>query len=256
VKIGVIIIGDELLSGKRQDKHFGQAIQILAERGLELGWCRIIGDDPGLIVETLRQTMAGDDLVFCFGGIGATPDDHTRACAAEAAGVCLQAHPEAIKEIEARFGSTAYPQRIRLAELPVGSAIIPNPYNRVPGFSLQRHHFLPGFPEMAWPMMAWILDLHYKHIHCLQPSIERSLMVWAREGELLSLMEEFVRRYPQCRLSSVPELHPEQPRLELGVRGAQADVAKALEFLQGELTALGCKWQDSTVAYESRQKPG
>lgn len=244
MKFGVIIIGDELLSGKRQDKHFAQAIHLLAERGLELGWCRIIGDEPELIVDTLRQTMASDDVVFCFGGIGATPDDHTRACAARAAGTVLEPHPEAVKEIEARFGAAAYPQRIRLADLPVGSAIIPNPYNRVPGFSLERHHFLPGFPEMAWPMMAWVLDQHYRHMHLAQPPIERSMTVWAREGELLPLMEVFVQRYPQCRLSSLPELNREQPRLELGVRGEQSDVAMAIDFLQGELTALGFKWQE------------
>jgi molybdopterin-biosynthesis enzyme MoeA-like protein len=248
VKFGVIIIGDELLSGKRQDRHFAQAIRILAERGLGLGWCRIIGDDPELIVETLRQTMAVDDAVFCFGGIGATPDDHTRACAARAAGVTLQLHAEAVKEIEARFGAAAYPQRIRLAELPVGSTIIPNPYNRIPGFSLQRHHFLPGFPEMAWPMMAWLLDRDYRHLHRANPPIERAMLVWAREGELLPLMENFVARYPRCRLSSLPELNPERPRLELGVRGERDDVVTAINFLQSELTVLGVEWRDKPPA--------
>jgi molybdopterin-biosynthesis enzyme MoeA-like protein len=248
VKFGAVIIGDELLSGKRQDKHFAQIIHLLTERGLELGWCRIIGDDPGLIVDTLRQTMASDDIVFCFGGIGATPDDHTRACAAEAAGVLLTLHPEAVKEIEARFGEAAYPQRIRLAELPAGSAIIPNPYNRIPGFSLKHHHFLPGFPEMAWPMMAWLLDGRYRHLHCAHPAIERSLSVWAREGELLPLMHTFIETYPRCRLSSLPELNPDRPRLELGVRGVEADVRAAIGYLQHELTALGIEWQEKSIA--------
>jgi molybdopterin-biosynthesis enzyme MoeA-like protein len=210
---------------------------------MELGWCRIIGDDPALIVESLRQTMASDDVVFCFGGIGATPDDHARSCAAQSAGVALQLHPEAIKEIEARFGAAAYPQRIRLAELPVGSAIIPNPYSRVPGFSLQRHHFLPGFSEMAWPMMAWVLDQHYQHLQHLRPPVEYSMTVWAREGELLPLMEEFAQRYPDCRLSSLPNIEPHHPQLELGVRAEQADIRGAVDFLQSGLTTLGCRWQ-------------
>jgi molybdopterin-biosynthesis enzyme MoeA-like protein len=244
MRFGTIIIGDELLSGKRQDKHFSRVIHVLAERGLELGWCRIIGDDPGLIVETLRQTMASDDMVFCFGGIGATPDDHTRACAAQAAGVALEPHAEAVKAIEARFGEAAYPQRIRLAELPVGSAVIPNPYNRIPGFSLSHHHFLPGFPEMAWPMMTWLLDRYYRHLHREQPPIERSMVVWAREGELLPLMQTFVENHPRCRLSSLPELNPDRPRLELGVRGEETDVRAAVGYLQHELTAQGITWQD------------
>ena len=244
MKFGAIIIGDELLSGKRGDRHFPQVILVLAERGLELGWCRIVGDDPDLIVETLRQTLAGGDAVVCFGGIGATPDDHTRACAARAAGVALAPHSEAVKEIEARFGAAAYPQRIRLAELPAGSDVIPNPYNRIPGFSLGHHYFLPGFPEMAWPMMAWVLDRHYRHLHSRHPAIERSLSVWAREGELLPLMEAFVERHPRCRLSSLPELSPERPRLELGVRGGEPDVRAAIDYLQHELTALNIEWRD------------
>ncbi len=248
MRFGVIIIGDELLSGKRQDQHFARSIAILAERGLELGWCRIIGDDPELIVETLRHTMAGDDVVFCFGGIGVTPDDHTRACAAAAVGVVLQPHPEAVKEIKARYGDAANPRRLRLAELPAGSAIIPNPYNRFPGFSLGGHHFLPGFPEMAWPMMAWVLDQRYAQLHRTRPAIERSITVWAREGELLPLMEAFVERYPQCRLSSLPELDPDRPRLELGVRGEQADVAMAMDYLRAELTTLGCQWRETPAA--------
>lgn len=243
MRFGAVIIGDELLSGKRQDKHFAEIVHVLAARGLELGWCRIIGDDPGLIVATLRQTMAGDDVVFCFGGIGATPDDHTRACAAQAATVELALHPDAVREIEARFGEAAHPQRIRMAELPVGSAIIPNPYNRIPGFSLHSHHFLPGFPEMAWPMMTWVLDHYYPHLHRDHPAVEYSLAVWAREGELLPLMQTFVERYPRCRLSSLPELSPDRPRLELGVRGEPADVRAAIDYLQRELTTLGIAWQ-------------
>lgn len=252
VRFGAIIIGDELLSGKRRDRHFPQLIRVLAERGLELAWCRIIGDDPGLIVETLRQTMASDDVVFCFGGIGATPDDHTRACAAQAAGVTLAPHAEAVKEIEARFGAAAYPQRIRLAELPIGSAIIPNPYNRIPGFSLAHHHFLPGFPEMAWPMMIGLLDQQYRYVQRAIPPIERSLLVWAREGELLPLMQDLIRRHPRCRLSSLPELNPDRPRLELGVRGEQEEVAAAVDYLRRELTALNIEWQEKDSVSEPR----
>jgi molybdopterin-biosynthesis enzyme MoeA-like protein len=244
VKFGTIIIGDELLSAKRRDKHFAHVVHELSERGLELAWCRIIGDDPGLIVETLRQTMMNDDVVFCFGGIGATPDDHTRACAAEAVGVELAPHAEAIKEIEARFGEEAYPQRIRLAELPVGSVIIPNPYNRIPGFTLNHHHFLPGFPEMAWPMMTWLLDGEYRYLRRSHQAKERIMKVLAREGELLPLMQTFVERYPNCRLSSLPELNPTRPQLDLGVRGEEAEVREAMDYLQRKLTEMRVEWQE------------
>ena len=101
---GVLIIGDEILSGKRQDKHLAKAIEILGARGLELAWAEYVGDDPARITATLRRTFASTDIVFSFGGIGATPDDHTRQCAAAAAGPALAAHPDGLKELEARFG--------------------------------------------------------------------------------------------------------------------------------------------------------
>ena len=164
MKFGAIIIGDEILSGKRQDKHMATAIETLGARGLELAWCRYLGDDPDLIVETLRQTFASGAVVFSFGGIGATPDDHTRACAAKAAGVALSLHPDAEAEIRARFGDEITPKRLMMGEFPVGSEIIPNPYNRIPGFSMHNHYFLPGFPQMAWPMMAWVLDTRYSEL--------------------------------------------------------------------------------------------
>ena len=136
MQFGAIIIGDEIMSGKRQDKHMATVISTLRERGLELAWCQYLADEPALITSTLKRTLAEADVVFSFGGIGATPDDHTRQCAADAAGVVLQLHPDAETEIRARFGGEITPQRLKMGEFPVGSRIIPNPYNRIPGFSL------------------------------------------------------------------------------------------------------------------------
>src|SRR3989440_12242764 len=93
--MGAIIIGDEIIRGKREDKHFAKLIEILRVRGMRLDWCNYLGDKPDLITATLRRTMASGDIVFSFGGIGATPDDHTRECAAEAAGLDLGLHPDA-----------------------------------------------------------------------------------------------------------------------------------------------------------------
>ena len=155
----------------------------------------------------------------------------------------MQLHPDAVKEIEAQFGAAAYPQRIHMAELPAGCAIIPNPYNRIPGFSLNDLHFLPGFPEMAWPMMVWVLDRYYRHLYRDHPPIERTMLVLAREGELIPLMQSCVKRYPHCRLSSLPELTSERPRLELGIRGEEAEVRAAMAYLQDELAALSIEWR-------------
>ncbi len=103
MKFGAIIIGDEILSGKRQDKHLAKAIATLGERGLELSWVQYLGDDPDLIAATLRRTLAGDGVVFSFGGIGATPDDHTRQSAARAAGVGYEREQETDAEGDPRW---------------------------------------------------------------------------------------------------------------------------------------------------------
>lgn len=238
-EIGLVIIGDELLSGKRQDKHLSHTINTLHERGLELSWAEYLGDNPARIVSVLTRALASQALVFSFGGIGATPDDHTRRCAALAAAQRLQPHPEAIACIEAQFGAEAYPHRILMAELPEHARLIPNPVNQVPGFSLGDVHFLPGFPQMAWPMQRWVLDHYYPHWFNPTPAIEHTFLVFgARESDLLPLMNDFVARYPRLRFSSLPTLSI-VGKLELGVKGEAQEVAQAVAFLRTQIAALG-----------------
>lgn len=246
MSFGILIIGDEILSGKRRDGHFSHSVDTLAARGLELKWCRIVGDDPVLIVATLRETYAGGDIVFSFGGIGATPDDHTRRCAALAADVKLMRHPEAVGEIEARFGADAYPHRILMADLPAGCTIIPNPFNRVPGFSLKHHHFLPGFPQMAWPMMEWVLDTHYPELRNQAPESKLAITAFdVMETPLLDTMNELVRRWPEVRFASLPHIGDDgERRLELSVHGDAKSAHAAMDYLKAEIDALGYRWQD------------
>ncbi|BAW80495.1 molybdopterin-binding domain-containing protein [Candidatus Nitrosoglobus terrae] len=242
-QLGSIIIGDELLNGKRHDKHFSHLIEALAKRGLELAWCNIIGDNTSIITKTLRYSLNSIDIVFCFGGIGATPDDRTRHCAAEAIGVSLYPHPEAIAEIKAQYGERAYPYRIRMADLPQGSRIIPNPLNRVPGFSLKSHYFLPGFPEMAWPMMEWVLDTYYPNLQNLAPEAEQQLQVLGvGESDLLPTLEDFVSRYPRIRLSCLPQISTSKPALELGLRGNAQEVNQAMDELKHNLDNINIRW--------------
>ena len=241
---GALIIGDEILSGKRQDKHFPKIIAILKARGLDLGWSMYLPDEPSVITAVLSSTLARDDIVFCFGGIGATPDDHTRQCAAKAAGVGLALHPDAKREIEARYGAEAYPKRIEMGVFPAGSRIVPNPYNRVPGFSYARHHFFPGFPEMAWPMMEWVLDNEYPQLHNQQPPVDVAIVVKdAGESQLIDLMNACIARYPGVKLFSLPSFTPDGRRIELGVKGEANLANEALAFLQKGVGALGFTWE-------------
>jgi molybdopterin-biosynthesis enzyme MoeA-like protein len=245
VLTGALIIGDEILSGKRQDKHLAHAIETLAARGLALDYATYLGDDREQLTSVLRESFARDDLVFSFGGIGATPDDHTRQAAAAALDVPLARHPEAVAELEAKWGADAYPNRVLMAEFPVGSRIIPNPFNRVAAFAIRKHHFFPGFPQMAWPMLDWVLGTWYPDLARVKP-VERAIAVYgAGESQLLPLMNDNVARFPQLKLFSLPSILADGGRrIELGVRGDPAQVGAAIDHLREGVRALGFSFDE------------
>lgn len=240
---GALIIGDEILSGKRQDKHLLKLIEILAQYGLSLSYAHYLGDDPALIASTLKQTFATDHIVFSFGGIGATPDDYTRQSAAAALGVALHRHPDAVAEIEARFGAEAYPKRVLMAEFPIGSTIIPNSFNRIAAFSCGDHHFLPGFPEMAWPMITWVLETKYTTLFHQTPFAEEIILIErAGESDLLDAMNDIVKRFPMIKLSSLPQFLATAAGgriIEMSIRGDPAAVPSAMAELKQQIHNLG-----------------
>ena len=239
---GAFVFGDEILVGKRQDKHFPWLIEALGKRGLRLAWCEHLGDEPARVALALKRSFAGDDVVFCFGGIGATPDDHTRQCAAEALGVELALHPDAEAEIRGRFGAETNPQRLKMGEFPVGSRIIPNPFNRIPGFSVRDHHFVPGFPQMAWPMLEWVLDTKYAHLVDRDRWQEASIVVLeAPESELVAVMETVGGRFAGVKVFSLPSMSDDGRRrhVELGVRGDPSQVSEAMSLLCAAVREAG-----------------
>ncbi|HPL78001.1 MAG TPA: molybdopterin-binding protein [Burkholderiaceae bacterium] len=285
---GLIVIGDEILSGKRADKHLPKIIELLGARGLSLGWAEYVGDSPARITAALQRAFASGDVVFSTGGIGATPDDHTRQCAARALGVDLVLHPEAAALILERMQDIAREQgkpyeperpdnahRLNMGVFPAGAQIIPNPYNKIPGFSCypprpdmsaagppqgakapaggsEPHavgerggiHFVPGFPVMAWPMVEWVLDTLYPHRFTTGAWVEQSVIVFgAMEATLTPLMEAIEREHPGIRVFSLPSVdHPEYGRhIELGVKGAPVGVAPAWAALLQGLKAFDVK---------------
>jgi len=228
--------------GKRQDKHLPTLIAALAQRGLRLGWAHYLGDDRQLLTDAFKRSLASKDIVFSYGGIGATPDDHTRQCAAAALGVSLKLHPEAEREIRTRFGGEVTPQRLAMGEFPVGSAIIPNPVNRIPGFSLGDHHFVPGFPQMAWPMVEWVLDNRYRDLFGKDKWLEDSILVFdAGESQLIPAMQAVEAGYKGVKVFSLPSMGADGSRIhvELGVRGDPAQVKEAMEALRLQVSAAG-----------------
>ncbi|PXW94560.1 molybdopterin-biosynthesis enzyme MoeA-like protein [Sphaerotilus hippei] len=258
MNFGLIIIGDEILSGKRQDKHMARVIEMLGARGLTLSWAEYLGDDPLRITAALRRAFAGGDIVFSCGGIGATPDDHTRQCAAAALGVELALHPEArelimqrVRAMVAEKGGSAEPDhpdtvhRLNMGLFPVGAQIIANPYNQIPGFSVGDVHFVPGFPVMAHPMIESLLDARYRALHGSHQQRECSLVVYgAMEASLTPLMIEIEARFADIRVFSLPSVdHPVHGRhIELGVKGVPGPALEAAyAHLRAGLDARGAK---------------
>ncbi len=243
-QIGIILIGDELLNGSRQDKHMEKVIALLKERGMNLNWVRIIGDTEDEIAGTLEQTIPTGDVVFSFGGIGATPDDLTRASASRAFGVELLRHPEAQAIIEDQFGEKAYPNRILMSDLPANASLIPNPINRVPGFKVEHHHFVPGFPNMSWPMVEWVLDTHYAHLFNEHPDVDiRWDILGVAESTLLDMMNELLATFSKVRLSSLPNTKRRGDLIDFGLKGQQADVAEAGIWLEARLDKMSIEYK-------------
>lgn len=235
----LFVIGDEILSGKRQDKHLPKVIEILRARGMELTQARFLGDSEKLIAEAIRAARDQKQLLLSCGGIGQTPDDLTRQAAARAFGLDIARHPEAEALILQQYGDQALPHRVRMADFPAGASLIPNPVNRVAGFSVGDCHFVPGFPEMAWPMIEWVLDTRYPHLRVTSPKLELRLRAvgTAAEGDLVELMEAVLRHYPQVTLSSLPYRGGERgPRhIEFGIKGQAADAQAAFDWFHARL---------------------
>ncbi len=245
---GLIIVGDEILSGKRADKHMPKLIELLAKRGLSLSYAHYVGDDPSRITRTLSDAFQSGDIVFSCGGIGATPDDHTRQCAAKALGLELHLHPQAEAFIRKRIQDQAlesgqpyepdhpnHIHRLNMGMFPVGAQIIPNPYNNIAGFQCStldpsilgenpwaRVYFVPGFPVMAWPMMEWVLETYCSQWFDLSAWIEKSVIVFgAMEAALTPMMLDLEKAFEGVKVFSLPSVdHPEYGRhIELGVKG-------------------------------------
>jgi molybdopterin-biosynthesis enzyme MoeA-like protein len=260
-RFGLYVIGDEILSGKRADKHFAKVIELLGARGLRLSWAHYLPDERAAIAEALRRSFASGDVVFSCGGIGATPDDHTRQAAAEALGVELELHPEAAALIAERCAEMAAEgrgsadmstpenrQRLKMGEFPRGARIIANPFNRIPGFAIARHYFMPGFPVMAWPMIESVLDSEYRAYFNRAARAERAMLVFdVPESAIAPLMEEVEARFPDVRTFSLPSVgdgrdgKPARRHIELGAKGPPQSVEAAFALLCDGVRRLGAR---------------
>ncbi len=233
-----VIIGTEILNGRREDRHFDFLKKELSKRGWRFKASFLIEDDPSLI-ESIYTTIAEDEngVMFSFGGIGATPDDYTRAVAAKVFGDGkLYEHPKAKELILKRFGDSAYPHRINMAKLPKGTELLHNPINLVPGFYLQkRYFFVPGFPEMAHPMIIEALNLFYPKA---KEKPRYTICVEASENDLMDLMQQIPK---EVEFSSLPAVREGRYFDVISIAGEEAK--KWIEFFIGEIEKRGYKYK-------------
>ena len=246
--VGLIVIGSEILDGRVRDRHAKTCRTLLQERHLRQPYTLILEDNAELIEAQLRWAMARPEPFFCCGGIGATPDDVTRQCAARAAGTDIALHAEAVAILRNRYGKEATPGRLRMVEFPAGSTLIPNPVNQVPGFTLRNGHFLPGFPQMAAPMMAWVLDTYYARG---SESIRHELVLpGAREGDLIDLMNAFAAAHPELVFSSLPRFTAQGTEIALAVYGPVEQAARGLLDLTALLDTAGVLYEQSRAGHK------
>lgn len=241
--VGLMIVGDELLSGKRQDKHLSKVIDMLNSRGMSLEWAHFAADDENQIAEVIRTAQGRGHVLLSCGGIGGTPDDRTRQAAARAFDVPIARHPDALAIIEKQYGDKAWPNRVLMADFPLGAGLIPNPINNIAGFYYNNCFFVPGFPEMAWPMLEWVLDVRLGGLHNAEPPVEYTFRAYGSggEGDLIDLMEATLSAYPPIKLASLPfRGSAERERhIEFGIKGPRADAEAATRWFRERLLARG-----------------
>ncbi|MBL7076250.1 MAG: competence/damage-inducible protein A [Kiritimatiellae bacterium] len=242
-KVGLIIVGDEILNGRRQDKHFHCTMDLCGEWNAGLAYTLVLPDDMDVLVTHFKWAMAQPCPFFSCGGIGSTPDDVTRQAAAAAAGVGLEEHAEARRILIERYGDEATEPRLRMVTFPVGSTLVPNPVNQVPGFGIANGYFLPGFPSMAAPMMRWILETYY------EPGAERARFTMAlpnaREADLTDLMETFVADYSDLTFSSLPQHTDAGPRVILSISGLPEAAESAYADLKQRLNEVAVTFEEN-----------
>jgi len=234
-EIHLVIIGDEILSGKREDKHFKKALDVTKQNNYVIKSVSYLPDCEHEIQSKIENLK--DKIVFCFGGIGATPDDHTRSSAAKAHQKALKRHTDAAKLIEDKFGKEAYPKRILMADLPDGSDLIPNEINMIPGFYINKKFFMPGFPEMAWPMMEWVFKNKLPQSNKIE--FDRSIIIPdIAESLLIDLMNQIENDFPLVKMYSLPKITP-QRQVEFGIKGDKEQVLSAMEVVKKYVKELG-----------------
>jgi len=231
-RVGIVILGDEVLKGEIREANLAHMIPLLAEWGAETALCAILPDDIPTVVRHLRRYLEEVDLLVLTGGIGPTPDDITRDAVAEVAGVPLIVNPEAKAALEARPYKGANPEyRMLMAQVPRGATLIPNPLSPAPGFYVDRMAVFPGVPRMLQAMFEWV-----KPMVSGRRKSRVTLYSMAPESSYAGIMKEAMTAFPDVGVGSYP-LSEGEYRVRIVFRGDRFDRADACAGAFGEKLA-------------------
>ena len=241
----VLIIGNEILSGHTQDANLAYLAQGLNEVGIRLREARVIADDPGAIVAAVNEVRAKFDYVFTTGGIGPTHDDITAQSIADAFGVALTLHPEAKRLLEGHYPPGALNEaRLRMAMMPEGAALLPNPISRAPGFRVGNVFVLAGVPQI---MQATFNELRHR-LKGGARMLSRSVSCALREGTIAKDLAALQQRYDDLEIGSYPYFRRADFGVTLVVRGTErARIAAAIEELKALIRSLGGDPQEGSA---------
>lgn len=228
----VLIIGNEILSGRIEDANLSFLAKGLNEVGVRLREARVIPDDPAAIVATVNDAREKFDYVFTTGGIGPTHDDITAECIAAAFGVKLIVHPEARRLLETHYPPGAINEaRLRMARTPEGAELLLNPISRAPGFRIGNVYVMAGVPQV---MQATFNELKYR-LRGGAKMLSRAVSCGLGEGTIAADLAALQQRYPDLEIGSYPYFRRSDFGTTLVVRGTDPErIAAAV----GELTAL------------------
>ena len=249
-KAALIIVGNEILSGRTVDTNTPWIAEHLTDYGIILGEVRIIPDNEAAIIESVNHLRTRFDYLFTTGGIGPTHDDITAECVAKAFGVPLEQNDEAFRLLEEHYGlEELTPPRAKMSHIPQGSKLIPNPVSAAPGFILDNVHVMAGVPRIMQAMLDYVLQT----IKAGKPILSNTVTCTLPESVLAVDMADLQARYPLIQLGSYPHYRGGTLGLSLVLRGTRPE---DLEKATAELIAIIRKFGDEPRALSLRSAVG
>ena len=201
VTAGLLIIGDEILSGRTKDRNIGYIAEYLGRIGIDLKEVRVVGDEEAAIVEALNALRTRYSYVFTTGGIGPTHDDITADCVAKAFGVGIDVDPRVVALLKERFSDVELnAARLRMARIPDGAELIPNKVSRAPGFRIGNVMVMAGIPTI----MQAMLDEAAKTLKTGARVLSETIRADAREGDIGTPLAEIAKAHPDTMIGSYP----------------------------------------------------